>query len=245
MQQARFVGGKAQRSAAARGVERLLGALKQDLCRTRMARRGDAADLQRRRQRAGRGRKLGGGDRVQKALRGQGHLLGVAAVEDQQKLVAAIAGEHVGRAHLAGQPAGNTGNQLVADVIAEITIRPVEIADRREQDRKRAGRLAFRSGEHTRQMLDGMAAAKCPGQRVETRHDGTMALGLVALGDHPHHAMGARRQAARGAKPASGVLDPHATVAAGPLRDHQPVLHLIGDPRPGVVLRRFQHRLET
>src|SRR6476620_3436238 len=122
-------------------IDRVLCVLEQDLCRTSVTRRDHSADAQTGVYRSGIGFKWCGRNGFNEAPRRDLHLFGVAAGEDEPKLVAGITGNYVAAAHFAPQ-ARHHLYDLVGSVIAVGAIEREEVLDGRKQHHEGFGATA-------------------------------------------------------------------------------------------------------
>ena len=103
---------------------------------------------------------------------------GVALEVGQQEheLVAAVAGEQVGRAGAAGEPRGDLAQQLVAGGVPERVVDELEVV---EVDVEHGGgaAVAARAGERQRRVLLELGAVGEAGQRVVVGHVPHVLLG--------------------------------------------------------------------
>ncbi len=177
------------------------------MCRTSVTRRDHSADAQTGVYRSGIGFKWCGRNGFNEAPRRDLHLFGVAAGEDEPKLVAGITGNYVAAAHFAPQ-ARHHLYDLVGSVIAVGAIEREEVLDGRKQHHEGFGATASCAFQELVDMFAEAGAIESAGRRVETRALLQLFGRLVLSRDHAYEAVRAPGLAARVGKPSAAILDP-------------------------------------
>ncbi len=178
-----------------------------------MARRGDAADGDRHRDRPGAGRHQFVAHAGDQPLGGDGHVVGRTVGQHDAELVAGVAAERVLAAHAAADALGDRGDHLIGDVVAVELVDAPQIVDAHHQESAR-GAEAQGVFDRLFQRLCQMMPVEFAGEVVVAGEIGQPPLAFVAVVDDAHGAERARRLAVGAGEPAAGVFDPQQRFAA-------------------------------
>ena len=188
-------------------VEGFLGAREHFGHGAGMARRRDAADGDRHRDRPGAGRHQFITDTGDQPLGGDGHVVGRTIRQHDAELVARVAAERVLAAHAAVDALGDRGDHLVGDIVAVGQIDPSQIVDAHQQKSAR-GAETQSVFDRLFQRRDEVVPVELAGEFIMAGEISELAFAFVAVVDDAHGAERARRLAVGTGEPASDVLDP-------------------------------------